>query len=94
MNKKSILKKYVGKGGPFTDKVKGTMARIGSAVSSAARGATNSVGRRIRQYRDFAARERALDREAGKIQGPRSSNQYNVDEFIKIKRKLKEKRPK
>lgn len=84
MDKKVVLKKYTGKGGPID-----FMKKVGSGVSSVVGNVYNKVKSGIAKYKNFVAEDKELNQAAAKIQGPKSSNQYNIDEFRNIKNKLK-----
>lgn len=84
MNKKEILKKYTGKGG-LGDFTVGLGRRIGKVGG----GAVNVIKSGIKQYKDYAAREKKLNDAASKAIGNVSSNEYNMNRMRQIKNKLR-----
>ena len=80
-----------GKGGPKTEKILNTLSNVGGMVNKAASGVYNTVNKGIKKYKDYVVEDKRLSGEAAKIQGSVSSNEGNVNEFLNIKRKLRDK---
>jgi len=69
--------------------LKNMASKVGDVVKNTATGITNTIKSGVTKYKNFKEKEDKLDAAAKKIQGNVSSNQANVDEFVKIKRKLR-----
>ena len=103
MNKKAILKKYVGKGGPYTAQTFRDMQqkddslanKLGSMKLDAKKAPSpfkmigNAVKSGVNKYKNFAAKENRLNKAASDVIGNVSSNQYNMDRMSKIKKQLR-----
>ena len=85
-HKKEIVKRACsGKGGLLGDTVK----EIPGTIKRGIIGAAGLVRKGIKGYRDFAAREKALNDEASRRIGKVSSNQGNMDQMRLLKKKLR-----
>ena len=80
--------KHTGKGG-LQDSLASGLDTIGKSIKKGISMSANSVGNAIRGYKDFAARDKALNDEASRQIGKVSSNAANMDEMMRIKHKLK-----